>query len=324
MVLKNILMIRKYLLPFLALVGAIIGLLIVIKTQKTVAAPPILFKPASSPYEHAIAGSGIVETFLDNIAIGTPFNEIVDKVFVEEGKMVKVGDPLFQLDIRNFEAQATAAEASLKSAIVAFEDKKKQFSFYQRLKDTRAVSEQNYEAAEYAYLEAEENVKIAKANLEIAKVNIERSTILAPIEGLILQVNIHPGEIATITTFFSSLSPSRSISNGSLILMGRVNRLQIRVDIDEEDAWRYQKGAAATAFVRGNSEINFPIQFLSLEPYVVPKRSLTGATTERVDTRVLQVLYEFERHNLPVYVGQILDIFIESEPYNTVQKNGSL
>jgi len=47
------------------------------------------------------------------------------------------------------------------------------------------------------------------------------------------------------------------------------------------------------------------------EPYVIPKKNLTGDNTERVDTRVLQVIYALER-NAPVYVGQQMDIYIES------------
>jgi HlyD family secretion protein len=78
--------------------------------------------------------------------------------------------------------------------------------------------------------------------------------------------------------------------------------------------WRYKEGSAATAFVRGNSTINFPLKFRRIEPYIIPKSSFTGETIERIDTRVLQVLYDFEKGDLPVFAGQILDVFIESEP----------
>jgi HlyD family secretion protein len=51
-----------------------------------------------------------------------------------------------------------------------------------------------------------------------------------------------------------------------------------------------------------------------VEPYVTPKTSLTGSSTERVDTRVLQVIYSFPPHALPAFVGQQLDVFIETPP----------
>jgi hypothetical protein len=72
--------------------------------------------------------------------------------------------------------------------------------------------------------------------------------------------------------------------------------------------------AAARAYVRGNRDIWTDLKFVGIEPYVVPKRSLTGDSTERVDTRVLQVLYAFEGGRLPIYVGQQMDVFIDAPP----------
>ena len=57
--------------------------------------------------------------------------------------------------------------------------------------------------------------------------------------------------------------------------------------------------------LRGNPEISVPLTFVRFEPYVLAKRSLTGDTTERVDTRVLQAIYEFA-----AFVGQQVDVFI--------------
>ena len=65
-------------------------------------------------------------------------------------------------------------------------------------------------------------------------------------------------------------------------------------------------------YLRGNRSIQTPLTFLRFEPYVVPKQSLTGSATERVDTRVLQAIYRFERKNLPIFVGQQMDVFIEA------------
>ncbi len=51
---------------------------------------------------------------------------------------------------------------------------------------------------------------------------------------------------------------------------------------------------------------------MRIEPYVVPKKSLTGDSTERVDTRVLQVIFSFTRGDLPIFVGQQMDVFIDA------------
>ncbi len=265
-------------------------------SQKEIPIPPILFPPAKSPYPHAIAGSGIIEASSQNISIGTPFNEIITEIYVVEGDYVKVGEPLFKLDTRAFEAQAEAAQAALDLAKVEYENQKKQFSFYQRLKDVKAVSEQIFEQYRYSFFQAEENVKVAQANLDVAVINIKRSILVSPVDGEILQLNIHLGEIAPVMPFTSSQSTWKTAAYGTLwFLMGTVDPLQVRIDIDEDDAWRYKPGAKAAAFVRGNRNINFALTYLRTEPYIIPKSSFTGDTIERVDTRVLQVLYLFEK-----------------------------
>ncbi len=115
-----------------------------------------------------------------------------------------------------------------------------------------------------------------------------------------LKVKIHPGEF----------SPA-GVTATPLILLGRLKPLHLRVDVDEHEAWRVHSEAKATAAVRGNADLKAPLAFVRFEPFVVPKKSLTGDSTERVDTRVLQVIYRVEGDALPLFVGQQMDVFIE-------------
>jgi hypothetical protein len=77
----------------------------------------------------------------------------------------------------------------------------------------------------------------------------------------------------------------------------------------------------AIGYLRGNKNIKTPLTFVRFEPYVVPKKSLTGDSTERVDTRVLQVIFRFERGDLPFYIGQQMDVFIDT-PEPIQNRNG--
>jgi HlyD family secretion protein len=153
---------------------------------------------------------------------------------------------------------------------------------------------------------ARAEVAAAEAQVQATQTELERLTVRALVHGQVLQVNIRLGEFA-----------QAGMLQTPLMLLGDVDRLHVRVDVDENEAWRVRSEAPAMAFVRGNREINTPIQFVRTEPYIVPKRSLTGDTTERVDTRVLQILYGFDRGDLPVYVGQQMDVFIEAPPLET-------
>jgi multidrug resistance efflux pump len=141
----------------------------------------------------------------------------------------------------------------------------------------------------------------AQAQIAQTKIELERLVVRAPVDGDVLQVNVRLGE-------YVGTPP-----NQALIVLGNVHKLHVRVDIDEHDIPRYHRGARAQAMVRGNPQVSFPLRFVRVEPYVVPKKSLTGDNTERVDTRVLQVIYAIEKTAQPVYVGQQLDVFIDTD-----------
>jgi len=201
-------------------------------------------------------------------------------------------------------ARLEEAKRKLEVAITNFEDQQTQFSLYQNLKDKRAVSENEFNQRFYSAELALKQIKEAEANIELIKTNIYRSTIRAPITGEVLQVNVHVGESAEKNPFDSK----------ALMLFGQTDPLHIRVEVDEADAWRVGKGAEAMAYVRGNSSISVPLKFLYIEPYIIPKNALTGDNTERVDTRVLQIIYKFHRDSLPIYPGQIMDVYIKGLP----------
>jgi hypothetical protein len=127
------------------------------------------------------------------------------------------------------------------------------------------------------------------------------------VAGEVLQVNVRPGE-------FVGAPPGQP-----LIVFGNVDRLHVRVDIDEFEIDRFDPAFAARAVPRGNAGTEYTLAFVRVEPFVVPKKSLTGDNSERVDTRVLQVIYDCEPGREGVagerkrlFVGQQVDVFIEA------------
>jgi hypothetical protein len=73
-----------------------------------------------------------------------------------------------------------------------------------------------------------------------------------------------------------------------------------------------RNGARAVAYRKGATTDPIPLEFLRIEPYIVPRKSMTGASSERVDTRVLQVVFRFANcAGRKTYVGQQVDLFIE-------------
>ena len=64
--------------------------------------------------------------------------------------------------------------------------------------------------------------------------------------------------------------------------------------------------------MKGDPRVSMPLEFVRVEPYIIPKISLTGSSTERVDTRVLQVIYALpNEHGTRLFVGQQMDVFLD-------------
>jgi multidrug resistance efflux pump len=144
--------------------------------------------------------------------------------------------------------------------------------------------------------------KAALARVDAIRTDLERLVVRAPISGQILKLNARVGQFAE----------ARVDVDAPLLLMGRTDVLHVRVDIDDTETWRFEPGAPARAFMRGNPSIATDLAFVRVDPLVAPKRSLTGSASERTDTRVLRVVYSFPASAFPVYVGQLVDVRIRA------------
>ncbi len=297
-------MIRKYILPGLAVIGLIVGIGTVLRGHRPPAVEPPVSAPAQAPYTSYVAGAGIVEAATENIAVGTPVSGIVTAIYVKWGDHVNVGDPLFKIDDRDLQADLLPAVAKVKEAEAALSMARNQLRLVERVPDKRAISVAELTDHSSKVAVAEAAVELAKARVKQIRMEIQRRTIRALVSGRILQIKLRLGEFA-----------QAGVLATPLIVLGQDSPwLHVRVDIDQNDAWRFRPGAPAMGFVRGNARLRTPLQFVRVEPYVIPKISFTGQSSERVDTRVLQVIYSFDSSALPVYVGQQLDVFVQAPP----------
>ncbi len=299
-------MFRKYGLPLLALAGLIVALVVAFRGGKTIAPAAPVAPPPEAPYRAFVSGSALVEASTENIAIGTQIAGIVSKIHVEVGSCVTKGDPLFTIDDRAQKAEVLVREAAVQTAEAEAANAKYELQLAENLRGKSVNSQQDRETKMYAAQKAEAALAQAQAQANAARVDLERLTVRAPVDGQVLQLKIHPGEFATT-----------GVLQTPLLMLGNVDLLCLRVDVDENEAWRVRPGAPGVAYLRGNRQISTPVEFVRFEPYIVPKKSLTGDTAERVDTRVLQVIYSFKRNDLPIYAGQQMDVYIDAPPHPT-------
>lgn len=308
--------------------------------------------PASSQFADAVASTGVVEPQTEKIMAGSSTPGIVVEVMAKVGQQVKTGDALFRLDDRDLtdllavrEAECERARAQLKRvrntprpeelpearARVAEAQARhvaKLDQFHRNktrrsrgwINDEQLVArQQEYYVADaqlkqakarLALLEAgpsaqdveaaEQGVRQAEAQVALVKNQLDRLTVRALGDARVLQVNVRPGEY---------VGPA---NNRGLVVLGDVDVLHLRANIDEDDIPRFEPSARATAEARGNSGRRYPLRFVRVEPLVVDKHSLTGDGVERVDVRVLQAIYAIDAPAGALFVGQQMDVFIDA------------
>jgi HlyD family secretion protein len=302
-------------------------------------------------FDSVIAGAGLVEAKMENVPIGSPTPGVVTSVDVKVGNRVEHGAPLFRLDDRSLKAELSVreamldaakaelhklesaprpedvppAQAALDEAKAKLNDAEAAMSRTQRLFDRQMIPASDFDRDRFAYYAAKATVERAQADLqrilagtwkedllvsrarvkqaesEVERVRIEldRLIVRAPTDGEVLQVNVRPGQFAALAW------------REPMIVLGDVDQLNLRVDIDEHDLPLYNTEMEATAYVRGRPEQPFKLEkIVKIEPYVIPKKSLTGDNAERVDTRVLQVIYALPVDRpFRVFVGQQMDVY---------------
>jgi multidrug resistance efflux pump len=274
------------------------------------------------------------------------------------GTLVQKGDPLFRVDDRQLQGQLAVAVALVTHAEAELEQLKQSPRpeslppLHAAVRAAEAIAKEREDAVArltksaqagattaQELLNAQQELQVALANRDLAqaqlalteagtwsaeltvatarvaaaqadaqryRMEVERATVRAPMDARVIAVDVRPGEYVAATP-----------GDGLMVLVSE-SKLRVRVDIDERDLPRYTPGTSAQAFARGDAHQPIPLRFVRVDPFVIPKHSLTGDTTERVDTRVLQAIYEVESPSVTLYIGQQLDVFINARSAATL------
>lgn len=322
------------------------------EVQTPIASKPVI-PPPLAPYKTYITGVGIVEASSGNIFIGTTINRIVKKVLVTEGQSITKGAPLLELEngdllaslreqqlayesaIKKLEKlkslprseDLAAAEAALKISQAELNLGKDKYNMVLALGDSRAISQEerlkrqfDYQQAQAQYEKskadfekiksgawkpdieiAELQVRQAKANIKRIQAELDRTIIRSPINGNVLQIKIHAGE--------SPQDPQKI----PLMVLGNTDELYLRVSINQLDIPFFHADEPAIAYLQGDATFHFPLELVRVEPYLVPKQNFTNEITETINTNVLQIVYLIKNKELPLFVGQQMDVFIATK-----------
>lgn len=337
----------------LSVLGLAVGVWAVSTADEPPVVLPLDRPAAVNPYEHGVAALGIVEPAGRDVGIVAPEPGLVTGVHVEVGQRVEQGALLFELDKRLLQAdlvRAEAASAAVEAEIARWralpraEDLPPLEAAAARaaamLSDAEEALKATQEAASRggvygrelssaAFAAAAARAEVARAQGDLAKARaggwepdlavlqallsqrraeaealgllMERLSVRAPRAGVVLRRNLEAGEFAGT----DRASPA--------MILGDLDSLSVRAQVDEEDIGLVRPGARAMGRTRGAAAVEVELRLLRIEPYARPKGDLAGDNLERVDTRVIDVVFEVVgRPGRAMYPGQALDVFIEA------------
>ncbi len=316
---------RNKVIFILSIIGLLIGLVSAYIFGIEKKPQPPAFNPASNPYAKGIYANGIIESYQANGVNINIYPEVpgaVAKIMVAEGNNINRGTPMILINdvvqratVEQQKSQIGLAEANLKSAQDQLDKQRKSYEL-----NPKSVSQYDLDNAKNAVNVAQANVEVVRKQYELAQTVLSKYTVRAPADGTILSINIAVGSYISAQGSYDTYSQGFA----PIIVMGSSQTyIGVRCYIDEILISRLPPASQMKArmSIRGTN-INIPLEYVRVQPYVSPKIELSSQRTERVDVRVLPVIFRFERpKDLDVYPGQLVDVYIgenESETKRSV------
>ena len=227
-------------------------------------------------------------------------------------------------------AQMIATQASLNSALVLMEKQKKSFDI-----NPQSVSKDTLDNDVNAVKVAEANYQVAKKQFELTKAGawlydiknqehqyqslfqayqaanalLGKYTLKAKSDGVVLTIASAVGSYLSTQGVYGSYTNDM---NPVLVMGSQQNQLAVRCYIDEILIPKLPANnkMQAKMFIRGTNT-SVPLEFVRIQPYISPKIELSDQRNERVDVRVLPILFRFDNTaELKVFPGQLVDVYV--------------
>jgi len=128
----------------------------------------------------------------DVVTVAADVSGLVSDVFVHDNEKVAKGQRLFRIDQRRFQYALDQAKAEVASRLATLAQDKRDLARSKSLTNV-AVTVQQVERNQQAVDVAQAQLDAANAALEVAQLNLERSTVLAPVNGIVTNFGLLPG-----------------------------------------------------------------------------------------------------------------------------------
>ena len=192
----------------------------------------------------------------------------ITRMPVETGSQVRAGDLLVQIDTRDVKNQYEQSAADLRSAQASLEVAQSQKKRSDDLYATRIITTQEFEAAQLALTQAQGAIVRATTNVDLAKQRLEDATVIAPVNGTIIDKPVSLGQVIA--------SATGSVSGGTTLLkMADLTKVRVRALVNETDIGNVRPGQSTRVTVDAYPERPFQGVVEKIEPQAVVQQSVT-------------------------------------------------
>ena len=256
----------------------------------------------SEATEEVMIAPAIIDALNDITRVPTLQSGLINAIYVKVGQKVKKGQILFSLDStgaeRNVQINKIALEQSKNALLIqekALKFVKNQLKRFKSL-DKRAISRADLQGKIHEFnmnilqtTQAKHNLTMAEANLKNAELTLSQFSTVAPKDGIVLQINAHLNEFVG--------------GSQQIIFLGDAKKIIVRVSLDERDAHRFHPSDPTYLTSHENASLNIPLTFIQLDRYII--------TQERLNSRVQEALYSFNRDSYPnLTAGELFEAHI--------------
>lgn len=203
------------------------------------------------------------------VEVGAEITGRVLRVFVNFNDRVTAGQVLAEIDTEQFQAkvdeataQLSSANASLLNAKASADENKQKLERARSMAQQGLVAAQDLEAAEAnakrasaQVASASSQVTIAQASLKVSKTNLSKAVIRSPIDGVVLNRAVEPGQTVTSGLQTPVL----------FVLAADLSALQLNVQVDEADVGAVHEEQEASFSVDAYAQQTFPSKVLAVK-----------------------------------------------------------
>lgn len=243
----------------------------------------------------SISATGALQP-LESVQVGSEVSGLVKTVLVDFNSQVKKGQTLATIEDETFRNKVQQSQANLDSAIATLRVAEADYDRQKRLAAADLVTDKVAQDADATRVRAVAGVSTARATLATDQSNLLRTEIKAPIDGIVINRTIDPG---------NTVNASQSVPN-LFVIANDLGRLKIRVLVDEADIGDVREGQAVKFTVDA-----FPDETFTGAVFEVRKQSVT--TSNVVSYEVIAAANNPGRRLLPGMTANV-DIVLEEHP----------